>query len=440
MGKFRPVRIIVLGFLSIILLGTVLLSLPIAYRGERLSVLDTVFTVTSATCVTGLVVVDTAQHWTGFGQAVLLSLIQIGGLGFMAILTLFSLLFKRRITLKERVVISESLSGVDIGGIVRLMKRILFGTLFFELGGAILLSVCFVPEFGIGEGIWKSIFISVSAFCNAGFDILGDAHGAFSSLAPYANDVLVNLVVCTLIIMGGLGFLVWGKPRSRHMSLHTKLVLITTGILVFVPFAAFYFFEQQNPLTLGPMPTGEKLLAAFFQSVTTRTAGFNTISNGDLTVPSKLLTMALMFIGGSPASTAGGIKTVTIAVALCGAVSAFRGRADTNVFRRRIPKMLVLRAMSIVILAFLVAMVSAVFLLCAGGADPMNLMFEVFSAFGTVGLGTGVTPLLPPISKMLLILLMFTGRIGFMSFVIALFMREEKVDSIRFPEEIVLLG
>ncbi len=438
--KISAVRIIVCSFMLLILLGTFLLSLPISYKGERLSLLDTCFTTTSATCVTGLVVTDTARHWTFFGQAVLLTLIQIGGLGFMALISLFSFIAGRRITLKERVIMSESLSGIEVGGIVRLMRRILYGTLIFEAGGAVLLSTVFIPDFGFLQGIWKSIFVSVSAFCNAGFDLMGDKYGAFVSLVPYADNLIVNFTVSGLIIMGGLGFFVWGRPRQKRMSLHTKLVLLTTGFLLIGGTVGFYVLERQNPATIGTMPLAQKWLCAFFQSVSTRTAGFNTVSNADLTVPAKLLTMALMFIGGSPGSTAGGIKTVTALLVFWGTISALRGCADINLFGRRVSKTLVFRAMSVTAAALMIAGASIILLLCFGCGSPINLVFEVFSALGTVGLGTGTTPFLPVASKAILIILMFIGRVGIMSLAVAVLLKEEKTDAVRLPEEKVLIG
>lgn len=439
-GKCSPVRIIVISFLLLIVAGTALLSLPFAYRDEPIGILNTAFTATSATCVTGLIVRDTAQHWTVFGQTVLLVLIQVGGLGFMAVVSLFAFVGRRSITLKERVVMSEAFSGLAVGGIVRMMRRILIGTFLFEGIGACLLATVFIPDFGILPGIWKSIFISVSAFCNAGFDVLGDAYGAFAGLTPYRDNLLVNMTICILVIMGGLGFFVWGRPRGKRMPLHSRLVLSVTATLVLGGTALFYVLEYKNPLTLEHLSQGEKLLAAFFQSVTTRTAGFNTISNADLSVPSKLLTMLLMFIGGSPGSTAGGVKTVTFTVALWSAFSALRGKSDVNMFRRRIPRGLVLRALSVTAVASCIAIVSAFLLICAGGGSNIDLAFEAFSALGTVGLGTGITPALPQISKILLILLMFTGRVGIMSLAVAVLLKEEKSNAVRFAEEKIMLG
>ncbi len=438
--RISPVHIIALGFLLVILLGTLLLSLPIAYKGEKIGLLDTCFTATSATCVTGLVVKDTAVHWTMFGQAVILLLIQIGGLGFMSMITLVSFIVRRRITLKEQIVMGEALSGIDLDGVLPLMKRILLGTLIFEASGALLLCTVFIPDFGFGAGLWKSVFISVSAFCNAGFDVMGDTYGAFVGLEPYVNNITVNLTVCALIIMGGLGFLVWGRRPRKRLTLHTRLVLLMTAGLLIAGTVLFYFLEQNNPLTLGNLPFGEKLLAAFFQSVTTRTAGFATVSNGSLTVPSKLVTMLLMFVGGSPGSTAGGIKTVTAAVAIYGAISVLRGCGDVTVFRRSIPKKTVLRAMALTLVAMLVVGISALFMLCVGGASAVDLVFEVFSAFGTVGLGTGITPVLPACSKVLLILLMYAGRVGIMTLAVAVLLDREKIEVLRYAEENVVIG
>ncbi|MBQ7036984.1 MAG: Trk family potassium uptake protein [Clostridia bacterium] len=438
--KVSPVQIIALGFLIVIFLGTALLSLPIAFEGDRISTLDTMFTATSATCVTGLITTDTATHWSFFGEVVILILIQIGGLGFMTILTLLSFMTRRKITLKERMILSESLSGAELGGIVKLIRRVLLGTVFFELLGASLLAFVFIPDFGVGKGIWKSIFISVSAFCNAGFDVMGDTYGAFSGLEPYVHNVTVNLTVCFLIIMGGIGFLVWGRPRQKYMPLHTKIVLLVTGLLLAGGTVLFYVFEYNNPATIGSFSFGEKVLASFFQSVTTRTAGFNTIPNAELSIPSKLISMLLMFIGGSPGSTAGGIKTVTFAIVLWGAFSSIRGQGDVAIFRRRIPKQIVFRAMSVFISALLIVFVSAIILLCFGGGPAIDLIFEVFSALGTVGLGTGITPGLPSVSKILIMILMYIGRVGIITLSVAVLLKDEKINNVRYPEEKILLG
>ncbi|MEG2939605.1 MAG: potassium transporter TrkG, partial [Oscillospiraceae bacterium] len=323
--------------------------LPIATReGLHTDWLTALFTATSATCVTGLVVVDTYSHWTAFGQAVVLLLIQCGGLGFMTLAATFSFLVRRTITLRERLIMTQSLNINDISGIVRLTRHVLVGTIFCELSGAIILSIRFSGEFGWIGGIIKGIFHSVSAFCNAGFDLMGE-NVPFSNLTGYVSDPIVNITIMSLIIVGGLGFFVWEdiyrKRRFRDLSLHTKLVLTITASLLIGGSILVFAFEYTNPGTLGELPMHGKVLASMFQSTTTRTAGFNTIDQGALTLPSKILSMILMFIGGSSGSTAGGIKTVTFGVLMLTAFAVMRGKNDVTAFSRRIATRAILNAL-----------------------------------------------------------------------------------------------
>ncbi|MFR3483837.1 MAG: TrkH family potassium uptake protein [Clostridia bacterium] len=354
----KPARVLVLGFLLVLILGTIALKLPISsVDGESISWVDAFFTSTSAVCVTGLVVVNTAAQWSIFGQCVILALIQIGGLGFMAFTTLIFMIMGRRITLKERLVIQEALNQSTLSGIVKLTRRILIGTFLVEGIGAFLLSFRFIPQYGAGKGIFFSIFHSVSAFCNAGFDIIGN------NMESYTGDLLVNFVIMALIILGGLGFVVWmdllemfrNRWRERlswrrcfsKLHLHSKLVLVISVSLILLGFLFFLIVEWSNPETLGGLSGKDKVLGALFQSVSTRTAGFNSISQGGLNESSKFMTIILMFIGGSSGGTAGGIKTVTIAVLLITVISVVRGKRYTEVFGRRIGEETIRKSMAV---------------------------------------------------------------------------------------------
>jgi trk system potassium uptake protein TrkH len=443
--KIVQTQVIVIGFTSIIIIGSLLLNLPISSKdGQSIGFINALFTATSAVCVTGLVVVDTFTHWTVFGQIIILLLIQIGGLGFMALATLFSLALGRRISFKERLLIAESLNQNSPQGMVKLIKDILLGTFIFESIGAIILSVRFAGEVGIKEGIYRGIFHSISAFCNAGFDIMGN-NGQFSSLSAYVEDPVVNLTIIALIIIGGLGFAVWEdvyKTRNfRGLRLHTKLVLIATSILLVSGFLFFLALEYSNVKTLQPLSFKGKILASMFQSVTPRTAGFNTLPLADLTNASKLITIALMFIGGSPGSTAGGIKTTTAGVLLFLVFSVLSGHKDVNVFRRRLEIVVIFKAMAIVILALIVILSTTVVLSIFEEATLLEYLFESTSAFGTVGLSLGITPTLGSVGKLALIVTMFLGRIGVLTMGMAITVRMQKMEvKIKYPEEKVMVG
>jgi len=443
--RIKPTQAIVIGFAVIIILGGVLLNLPIASKdGYSIGFINALFTSTSAVCVTGLVVVDTFTQWTVFGQITILFLIQVGGLGFMTLATLFSLALRRKISFKERLLIAESLNQNGPQGMVKLIKDILTGTLFFEGLGAIILSVRFAGEFGIKSGIYNGIFHAVSAFCNAGFDLRGE-HEQFSSLSYYVEDPVINLTIMALIIIGGLGFAVWEdiyKARKiNKLSLHTKLVLSVTAILLVTGFIFFLTLEYSNAKTLQPLSFKGKILASMFQSVTARTAGYNTLSLPDLTSASKLVTMVLMFIGGSPGSTAGGIKTTTAGVLLLSVISVLRGRKDVNIFRKRLEIDVILRSLAIVVLSLIVVMSATIVLSIFEKATLVEYMFESISAFGTVGLSLGLTPSLGSVSKVALIITMFLGRVGVLTMGLALTVRIQKSDiQIKYPEARVTVG
>ncbi len=421
--RLSPSRTIALGFLTIILAGALLLMLPFANRGGHgLSFLDSLFTATSATCVTGLVVADT---WTQFslpGQVILLVLIQVGGLGYMTMMLQASLLLGRKIGLKQRSLMMESVSAERLSDVLALLRYILAGTAAIEGAGAALLAVRFVPELGWARGLWYAVFHSVSAFCNAGFDLMGFRE-PYSSLTHYADDPLVNLTICALVLLGGLGFLVWRDlwekgPRFRRYSLHAKIMLTATLILTAGGAALFWWAERGN--LLAGMGYGEQALAALFQAVSPRTAGFNTVDLARLTSGGGLLTIVLMFIGAGPGSTGGGVKVTTVAVCLLTLTSYVRGRREVGAFNRRLDEEQIHRSAAGVTLYMVLAM-SGGFLLLATQPFPLqDALFEVFSAMSTVGLSTGITRALSPFNRGLLIVLMYCGRIGSLTMMMAL--------------------
>ncbi|WP_455821203.1 TrkH family potassium uptake protein [Clostridium butyricum] len=440
--NFTYSQISAISFMSIILIGALLLTLPISSRsGEATPFIDALFTSASATCVTGLVVYDTYTHFSLFGQIVILSLIQIGGLGFMIIATLFSLMLKRKIGLKERGMLQESVSTVHIGGIVRLTKHILFGTVIFEAIGAIILALRFYPDMGLKQGLYNGVFQSISAFCNAGFDLMGRFEPS-SSLTLYSGDIVVNLVIMSLIVVGGVGFLVWediftNKLKFCKYRLHTKIVLVVTATLIIVPAIIFYSIERTK--SFADMGTTESWLASFFQSVTPRTAGFNTVNIAELSEGSILLTIILMVIGGSPGSTAGGVKTTSFAVIILSLIASIRHTEDINVFNRRLERDVIKKAYDVITIYFMCCAL-AVLLICA--LQPFGLkevFFEVVSALSTVGMSTGITPDLNSLSKFIITLLMFFGRVGSLS-VALVFSEKKEYIPIRKPVEKISIG
>ena len=435
-----PARLIAFGFLAVILIGAGLLMLPFASKVD-VSYLDALFTATSATCVTGLVVLDTYTSWTAFGQAVILTLIQIGGLGLMTIITLFSYALGRRLALYDRKVLMQSAGNLQLSGIGFLMRRIIPFAFVVEFIGACLLSIRFIPEFGVGKGIWYSFFHSISAFCNAGFDLMG-GKAPFSSLTDYVLDPLVTLTIAFLIILGGLGFIVWRDlERSRFrwskFQLHTKLVLVTTAVLIFGGWGLFLIFEWNH--SLAGLPVAGKFLAAFFQSVTPRTAGFNTTDLAAMSESGNMLTNVFMLIGGSPGSTAGDIKTTTLAVLILSMIASSRGRRRVNAYHYSIDRDTIRQASSI-LLVYLSLGIIAILSICA--FDPVTVkeaMFESCSALGTVGLTLGITPSLSWGSQIVLILLMYAGRLGCLSFALVFAQRKAEAPVDR-PNGKLLIG
>jgi len=440
-----PTQIIVIGFASMILIGTLLLNLPMASRnGQPVGLINALFTATSSVCVTGLVVVDTGTYWTAFGQIIILLLIQIGGLGFMTISTLLALLLKRRITLKERILIQESLNQFDLEGMVRLTKNIIIATIIIEFIGAIVFTIAFIPDYGLRKGIAFGLFHAVTAFCNAGFDLIGD----FRSFTPYVDSYVININTMLLIIIGGLGFSVWMdiyeaiKERGmRNVTLHSKVVVSTTLILILTGALFIFIMELNNPDTIKNLSLSGKVLASFFQSVSPRTAGFNTLDMISLTTPTKFMTIILMFIGGSPGSTAGGIKTTTAAIIFLTVISVVKGKEDPEVFERHLPKYLVYRAMAVAFISLSLVVIVTMLLSITESADFLTLFFETTSAFGTVGLSLGYSPNLSPFGKIIISMTMFVGRVGPLTIVLALARRAiSKRGNVKYPEDRIMVG
>ncbi len=441
--RMNHAQIIAIGYLLVILVGTLILMLPVSARpGETTKFFDALFTATSATCVTGLVVVDTATHWSIFGQCIILLMIQIGGMGFMTMGVMFAMLMKKTISLKVRGLLQESVNSIQLGGVVKLARMIIKGTILVEGLGAIALLFVFVPEFGIIKGIYFSIFHSVSAFCNAGFDLMGNITGEYSSFVGYAGNAWLNITLMALITIGGIGFFVWNdilknKINIKKYTLHTKITLSATVLILVVSAVLFFVFER-NGLMKG-MGVKETILASLFSSVTPRTAGFNTIDTGALSGSSKLLTMVLMFIGGSPGSTAGGVKTVTFTVLVVYVWSNLRNETGCNIFGRRLPDEAIKKACNVFALNLFLAVAAIIAISYIQPIKMDELLFEVFSAIGTVGMSTGVTRELTTASRLIIVLLMYCGRIGSMSFALS-FTERKSVAPVKLPEENVLIG
>lgn len=439
--RLSPNQIIAIGFLSIILAGALLLMLPFANRsGQGLSFLDSLFTATSATCVTGLVVADTWTQFNLLGQLILLVLIQVGGLGYMTMVLMASMLLGRKIGLRQRGLMAESVSAERLSDSVALLRYILTGTAAIEGTGAVLLAFRFIPELGFSQGAWYALFHSVSAFCNAGFDLMGFRE-PYSSLTHYVYDPLVNLTACALVLLGGLGFLVWRDVwekglHFRRYSLHSKLILTATVLLTLGGAALFWLAERAN--LLAGMSPAQQALCALFQAVSPRTAGFNTVDLAQLTSAGGLLTIVLMFIGAGPGSTGGGVKITTVVVCLLTLASYIRGRREVGAFNRRLDEEQIHRAAAGVTL-YMTLVLSGGFLLLATQTFPLqDALFEVFSAMSTVGLSTGITRALSPFNRSLLIVMMFCGRIGSLTMMMALAQRLPP--RIKDPVEHITIG
>ncbi len=441
-------QIILLSFLITILIGSLLLSLPIsAAGGKPVPYVDALFTATTATCVTGLVTVPTVSTWSTFGHVVILLLIQIGGLGIVTIISGLMMLLNRKMGIGDRLLIQDSFNLNTMSGLVKFVKNVLFGTLIVELAGAVLYMLVFVPDFGV-KGIWISIFTSVSAFCNAGIDICSE-----SSLCDYATHPLVNLVTSALIILGGLGYIVWWdvlrviKTRTRrnrkifrHLTLHSKIVISTTFALIFAGAIVLLLLEYNNPLTIGNMSLFNKIQVSFFQSVTTRTAGFASVPQENLTNAGAIVSLILMFVGGSPVGTAGGVKTVTVVVLLCSALATIRGKNQADIFQRTISGDSIRKAVAVVSAFMFILLISTVLLAACTEATALDILYETISATATVGLSRNLTPSLTLCGKLIIIVTMYFGRVGPISLAVALGRKGESQNVISSPVEDISIG
>lgn len=442
--KLTAVQIITSVFVLIILAGAAILTLPAASKtGQSTPFLTALFTATSCTCVTGLSLVDTFTHWSFFGQAVMLVLIQIGGLGFMTVLMLFCFALHRRIGLKERMVIAQSFGLDKLSGVVGMVRKVLLRTFVIESLGMLVLTIHFARQMSFKRALWCGVFHAVSAFCNAGFDIFGAVEQG-GSLVPYVSDVTVNLTLMVLIVVGGLGFFVWEDLLSckklRRLSVYSKLVLTVSAVLIFGGAAIFALLEWNNPATLGAMKTGEKLLAALFQSVTVRTAGFCTVEQAALSDASLAVTDFLMFVGGGSGSTAGGAKMITVTVLLLSVWATACGRSKITAFSRTVDPEQIKDAVSVVFLMFAAAFVSALILCVSNGLPMQACLYETISAIATVGLTTGITGQLNAASQIILIVLMFFGRVGIMTISLSFLLPDSAKERYHYAYTKVLIG
>jgi trk system potassium uptake protein len=430
-----PPQVLAWSFLLFILFGACLLKLPFAST-TPISWLDALFTATSAITVTGLIVVDTGSVFTIFGQIVIMCLIQLGGLGLMTFAVLIVIMLGKKVGLQQRMLIQESFNQTSLGGLVRLVKILLVFTLLLESIAFVLLSIRWVPEFGWKEGMYQSLFHTISAYNNAGFSLWSDG------LTTYVGDPIVNVVITSLFITGGLGFTVladlWSKKNFKRLTLHSKIMLVGTFTINIVAFLLIFLLEYANPATLGSLPLSEKVWGAYFQAVTPRTAGFNSIDIGAMTTPAILLIILLMFIGGGSASTASGIKVTTFIVMVLATVTFLRGRSETMIFNRTIKLQTIIRALAIIVISLSVIFVVLFILTITEDASFIVILFEVISAFGTVGLSMGLTPELTSVGKQVIIIMMFIGRIGPLT--LAFTLAKQKKSPIKYPEEEIFTG
>ena len=445
--RFTTTQLIMLSFLGAIFIGSILLSLPTCSIGERVPYIDALFTATTSICVTGLVTVPTASTWSTFGHIVILFLIQIGGLGIITTISAIMVILNKKIGMKDRILLQDTFNLNSLHGIVRFLKKVIIGTLLVEGVGTVLYMTVFVPEFGL-KGIWISIFNAVSAFCNAGMDIIGE-----NSLCDYKLNPMINTVTSLLIILGGLGFIVWWDlirvvkeiPKKKlkcfsGLTLQSKIGLWTTGILIFGGMLLILIFDYHNPLTIGNYKFFDKLQISFFQSVTTRTAGFATIPQENLTNASSMISLLLMFIGGSPVGTAGGVKTVTIAVLLCSAYATITNKDDVELFHRTISPQAVKKSVAVVATSFCICFTSTILLSAVCNADILDIIYETVSATATVGLSRNLTSTLNVWGKLIIIATMYLGRVGPISLVIAFTTKNQKTNLIKSPTEEISVG
>lgn len=440
--KLSHIQVIALGFFLMITVGTILLMLPISTIGDTSAdFLTSIFTATSASCVTGLVLQDTATYWSTFGQIVIITLIQFGGLGFMTIAMFFTHIIHKRAGLRERALMAESINTENLGGMKRIVRIILFGTLLFESLGAILLSTRFIKIFGFSKGIYYSIFHSISAFCNAGFDLMGSYSGEYSSFTAFSNDTTVNVVLCSLILIGGIGFLVWEDIlnngfKFKRYRLHTKIVLLMSFVLVFGGALFIWIFDRNG--ICKDMPIKEQILTSLFGAVTARTAGFNTVDTAAISDSSKLLTILLMFVGGNSGSTAGGVKTTSVAVLFIYLMASMRG-TNPFCFGRKLQSDALKKAVTVISINLILALIGGFLIATSCNIPILDATFETVSAVSTVGMTTGITRDLNTVSALFTALLMYCGRVGSISFALAL-LEKRKYVPVSYPEEKITIG
>lgn len=439
--SLSPVQVLALGFALVILTGGILLSMPFSSaNGTFTPFVDSLFTATTSVCVTGLITVDTGTHWNYIGKVIILLMIQIGGLGFMSFSTIAAVMLGKKITLKNRLLMQEAYNAFNLQGIIRMVKYVVSFTLGVESIGALLLMTQFIPVYGWGKGIFFGIFHSISAFCNAGIDLIGN----FQSVVPFNTNNILMITIMALIAVGGLGFAVWMEiwefKSLRKLSMHSKVVISTTLFLIFGGAILMFIFEYKNPSTIGNMSFVDKIINSFFASITPRTAGFNSVSTTDMTMSSRLLTMILMFIGGSPGSTAGGIKTTAFATLLFTVISVVKGRDDPEMFGRRLDKSTVYKAFTVVVMGISIVLVATSILSVFNPQFTMeNILYETISGFATVGLTEGITTQLHVVSKYTLIVSMYLGRVGPLTVILALANLKQPA-KFKYPEGKVLIG
>lgn len=445
--KIGTTKIILISLILVIIVGAILLSLPIC-NSKPMKKIDSIFMATSAVCVTGLITVVPIEQFTLVGQVILLSLIQIGGIGFMTLIAIVLIVIGKKLNLSDRLIIRESLNQDSLKGLVKLVKKICIYTLIIESLGACILSIKFIPDFGLKRGIWVAIFHSISSFCNAGFDIIGT-----DSLIPYSDNFLVCVTTMILIIIGGLGFTVWNdiieniksKKKIKNLTVHTKLVLVITAVLLLLGGVLTFIFEKDNIQTIGKNTLETKILKSAFQSTTLRTAGFHTMPQNELTSVSKFMAICYMFVGGSPASTAGGIKTVTLGVIILLIINYIQGRQETNIFNTRISQGAINRAVIVFVISIFIIIIATSLLLISEDISELTFIdieFEVISAFATVGLTLGITQKLTIIGRIIIIALMIIGRLGPITMSIALFQKHKEVkkSKVHYPYGNILIG
>ena len=439
--RLDGVQILAIGFFITIIAGSILLALPISSAdGTSTNLLDSIFTSTSAVCITGLVTLDTAAHWSVFGKIIIILLIEVGALGFMSFATIFAVISGKNITLKDRLLMQEALNTFSISGMVRMVKYIIGFTFYIQIIGAVILSTQFIPDFGILKGIGFSLFHSMSAFCNAGFDLFGN----FSSLLTYNDNAVVLLTIAVLIIIGGLGFTVLLEitsfKKNKRFSLHTKMVLLISTILTIVGCILYFLLEYNNPDTFLNMNFKDKIVNSIFSSVSPRTAGFTTVDPDKTTNAGKLLTIILMFIGGNPGSTSGGLKTVTFGVIVLTVIAVIKGREDAEIFQRRIPKEIVFRCFAILVIeTAILIFITIILSILEPNERMLDIIYETTSAIGTGGITTGVTQRLSSPGKVIIMLAMYLGRVGPLTFLFAITKRKKKA-GIKYPKGKILIG